>query len=48
MFLLTKTLDLRFFAICPVVFAPRTQTYATELKEYGIYVGMVLFTPNAV
>jgi hypothetical protein len=27
-----------FFAIGPVVFAPRTQTYATELKEYGIRV----------
>jgi hypothetical protein len=25
-----------FFAISPVVFAPRTQTYATELKEHGI------------
>jgi hypothetical protein len=25
-----------FFAIGPVVFAPRTQTYATELKEWTL------------
>jgi hypothetical protein len=24
------------FAISPVVFAPRSQTYAAELKEYGM------------
>jgi hypothetical protein len=25
-----------FFAIGPVVFAPRTRTYATELKEWTV------------
>jgi hypothetical protein len=36
-----------FFVISPVVFAPRTQTYATELKEWTLIVFIIRKSANS-